>query len=234
MNDDPIERALREPGPRERGYLPAALPATLDAPTEHHRRSPLLVVGQMAAVAAVVAAGALLAVIIVRPSQPSPGAGAGSPTPTTPPPSSSPAALVDCHAADLAWTIDAWTGAAGSRETTVVAHGVSSLSGCEIRGRVLLELRDANGALLSGQPSASSIAVRSGTTIEMAVRWSNWCGRSVVAPVSLAATLPRDSKPVLLTPANGQVLLPPPCNGPGQPSTLDARPFGPSSRALQG
>lgn len=248
MNRDLIERALRQPGPREDGYLPVALPASAaDAPRAHGWRGMLLAAGQVGALTAAVVAGAAIAVMLSRGNAPAPGTngtGAGSPTPSPVPslavPSANPSLAApstrDCRHVDFAWTSDPWTGAAGSRGTTVLFRGVDSLTGCEISGRAVLVLRDANGGtLLSAETPVSTVGVEAGTLLEIGISWSNWCGDAPAGPISLALTLPGDSSEVPLVPPTdapgpGSGIPVPPCNGVGQPSVLNATDFQPSDR----
>jgi len=228
--DDQIERALREPGPREHGYVPIGLPATADeARGRLSRRSRMLQsVMPLGGLAAAVAAGAVIAIVLSRGITPTPGSNgpAASPSPTP-----SPAPTGACGAGDFAWTSDSWGGAAGSRGTIVVARAVTSLAPCVIHGRATLTLRDANGTLLiTGQTAPTDIKVNAGMQVEVGVTWSNWCGAEPAQPMSLQLTLPGDSTPVPLVPANDHGLAFQTCNGPGQPSTLGGTNFQPSSR----
>jgi len=239
MNRDRIERALREPGPRERGYSPESLPATASELQARmpRRRGLLMSAGGLGGLAAAVAAGAVVAVVLTRGFGPAPSnAGTGSnptPTPTataTPAPTASPAPIAACHAGDFAWTSDPWGGAMGSRGTTILARGVTSLQPCFIRGEATLTLRDANGTLLlTAHAAATDVTVKPQNLFEMGVSWSNWCGNDPAQPLSLTLVLPGDSLPVPLIPASGSILVPP-CNGPGQPSSLSGTGFQPSDR----
>ena len=107
MNRDRIERALREPGPRERGYLPESLPATAAELRARvpRRRALLMSAGALGGLAAAVAAGAVVAVVLTHGFAPGPGTGGtvASPTPT-PTPTRSPAPMTACRAGDVAWS----------------------------------------------------------------------------------------------------------------------------------
>ena len=99
-----------------------------------------------------------------------------------------------------------------------------------IRGQATLTLRDANGALLlTAHAGATDVSVKAGDLFEMGVSWSNWCGNDPAQPISLTLVLPGDSLPVPLVPASGSIQVPP-CNGPGQPSSLSGTGFQPSDR----
>lgn len=247
MTNDDVERQLRsERGPREAGYAPTILPATLDAgraPAAGPSR--LVRIGALAGVATAAAlAVALLGGVF---SGGNPGIGAGTsdePTPSAAPsigvPSASPSVAPssrDCRSEDFAWSSDPWTGAAGSRGTTVLARGVASLAGCQIDGPAVLVLRDGDDqTLLSAETPASAVMVRAGTLLEIGISWSDWCGDPPATPISLALTLPGDSSEVPLVPPtdgrpeSGSGIPVPPCNGAGQPAVLNATDFQPSDR----
>jgi hypothetical protein len=232
MNREQIERSLHQPGPLEQGYRPAALSARLaDARQRSGWRGTLLAVGQLGMVAAAVVAGTAIAVLLTR--TPTPGAngvGAGAPTPTEAA-SLAPSTIDACRAEDFAWSTDPWGGAAGSRGTTVLPRGVTSLRACQIQGRAALVLSDASGhTLLAAQSAVSAISVHGGTLLEIDISWSNWCGADPATPLSLSLTLPGDNHPVPLVASAGGILVPP-CLGQGQPSVLNATDFQLSSRA---
>jgi hypothetical protein len=227
---DRVQRALREPGPREAGYSPIGLPATAeDARARLSGRSRWLAsFGPLGGLAAAVAAGAVIAILVGRGITPAPGSGGPAASPSATP---SPAAVAACRAGDLAWSSDPWGGAPGSRGTIVVARGVATLQGCEIRGTATLTLRDANDALLvTGHTALNDVRLTAGMQFEVGVTWSNWCAVEPAQPISLQLTLPGDATPVPLIPANDHGLTFQTCNGPGQPSTLGGTNFQPSSR----
>jgi hypothetical protein len=246
MTHDDLERQLRsERGPREAGYAPTNLPATLDAGRAPGAGPSRQV--RIGAFAGVVAAAAL-AVVLLGGVFSGANPGIGSDTSDEPTPSAVPSIVVpsanpsvapstrDCRAEDFAWTSDPWTGAAGSRGTTVLLRGVASLVGCQIDGPAVLVLRDANDqTLLSAETPASAVTVRADTLLEIGVSWSNWCGDAPAAPISLALTLPGDSSEVPLVPPTdgpgpGPGIPVPPCNGAGQPSVLNGTDFQLSDR----
>jgi hypothetical protein len=244
MNRDRIERALREPGPRERGYSPEALPATAaELRARVPRRSRLLMsAGAVGGLAAAVAAGAVVAVVLSRGFSPGPATGGtvSSPTPTpstvpTSAPTPAPAPVAACRAEDFAWSSDPWGGAAGSRGTTIVAKGVTSLVACELKGAATLVLRDANRTvLISGHTAATKITVLAGQAYQVGVVWSNWCGAQPAQPITFSLTLPNDTTPVPVIPPDGSQIPVAPCNGAGEPSTLSGTDFQPSDRAPEG
>lgn len=233
MNRDQIERSLREPGPLEQGYQPVALPAeAADVRPAGGRKGPLLTVGRLGMLAAAVAGGAALAIMLTRsPAPATGGVGAGGTTPSQAA-SQAPTTAAACRAEDFAWTADPWGGAAGSRGTTVLARGVTSLAGCVIHGEAALMLSDASGhTLLASRSASTAITVRAGTLLEIGISWSNWCGSDPVGPLSLSLTLPGDTQAVPVLASDGGLIPVPPCLGPGQPAVLNATDFQLSSRA---
>ena len=215
MNRDRIERALREPGPREQGYSPEPLPATA---AELRARSPrrrglLMSAGAFGGLAAAVAAGAVVALVLVR------GFGGGSNTGgtvPTPSPTPEPATVGACHAGDFSWTADVWGGAAGSRGTTIQAVAGAT---CWLDGEMTLVLRDANNSVVvSGKTAVTNTKVARGSVYAMGVTWSNWCAAEPFQPLTFTLTLPGDTTAVPVTPPEANAT--PPCNGTGQPSTL--------------
>lgn len=233
MNNDDLERQLRaQAGPREVGYQPTVLPATLEA---EPRRSRPLSASRMALVGAAVLAGAALAIALTRVPQPAPsGVGAGgspgpSPTVRATPTQPEPAT---CVAGDFAWSTDPWGGAAGSRGTNVLLRGVTSLTGCLIAGDVSVQIRDANGQVLVSATTTSHLRSTAGDVFEIGIAWSNWCGQDPAAPLTAALQLPGDATEVPLV-APGDAGIPvPPCNGEGQPSNLSVTEIQPSTKAF--
>jgi hypothetical protein len=225
MNRDRIERALREPGPRESGYAPESLPATA---AELRARSPrrrglLMSAGALGSFAAAVAAGAVVAVVLVRAF----GGGANTGGTVSPKPVASTGPIGACTAGDFTWSSDVWGGAAGSRGTTVLARPAATTPTCLLNGRATLTLRDANGGVLITSHSANTDIKLNGhgPQLEMGITWSNWCDAAPSQPLSLTLTLPHDTTAIPLTPLAGSQIPVPPCNGPGQPSVLSGTAF---------
>jgi len=243
MNRDRIERALREPGPRERGYSPEALPATAaELRARVPRRNRLLMsAGAFGGFAAAVAAGAVIAVVLSRGVTPGPGTGGtvSSPTPTSvrtssptpaptpaPTPTSSPAPVAACRAGDFAWSYEPWGGDAGGRGTILTAKHSASAPACDLAGPASVVVLDANGhTLVSGYVrSATAQRVQPGETLHLGINWSNWCGSAPAEPVSVTLTMPDGSTAGPFAPGD-TALLPPPCNGASQPSSLSVADF---------
>jgi len=230
---DRVERALREPGPREERSGFVALPADIAearAMLRHSERSRILR-GFLGAGAAVATAAVAVLVALAVTQAPAPAANGVGSASSSPSPTPSPPPVAGCRAGDFAWSSGPWGGGAGSRGTIVVARGVGSLQGCIIRGRATLTLRDANGTLLvTGHTALNDVRLTAGMQFEVGVTWSNWCGAEPAQPMSLQLILPGDSTPVPLVPANDHGLTFQTCNGPGQPSTLGGTNFQLSSR----
>ena len=189
--------------------------------------------------AVVVAAGGALAGIRAfgGPSAPEPG---GSPSPSsqqTPSGSGLPA----CTSAQLR-AVGSMEGAAGSREGAITLENLSDQT-CTLQGRPVITLLDQSGNPISSGVTISStpprwvvdrspkppgwpvVTLRQGDSASVRIRWSNWCPNGGVPPLWRMGV-----------PGGGAVevggmdaLGAPPCNGPGQPSTIEEGPFEPGS-----
>jgi hypothetical protein len=133
-------------------------------------------------------------------------------------------------------------GAMGSREGAILVENVSSTR-CALQGYPRFRLLDASGRGATAayeqrrtEPQwkadrASAprgwpvVTLRPGARASVRLRWSNWCGTgSEAAPVW-----------TLRVPGSGRIDVmamdatsPPPCNGPGLPSTISVGPFEPA------
>jgi hypothetical protein len=163
--------------------------------------------------------------------------GSVSPSPAQPGPSGS--AISACTPGQLR-AVGSMEGAAGSREGGI---DVTNLSGetCTLQGTPAITLLDQNlnpvtsGVTFSSAPAGwvvnvlpkpagwPVVTLRPGDSASVRVSWSNWC------PDGRAAPLWR-----LGIPGGGAVdvggleaVTPPPCNGPGLPSTIEVGPFEP-------
>jgi hypothetical protein len=248
---DRLERSLREPGPRERGYRPRALPASLaEARRERHAARPVL----RAALVGAVAAGAAAVTLAITMGLPQehvgvPGAsssagssavassavasssvGSGSASPSAQP-TSDPSA--PCATANLAVSADPWGGAMGSRGTTVLFRTVDSAEPCTLNGSPKTEIVDAAGNVLvsaAASNAGSPVQLGAGRVAELNIRWSNWCGADPPPPLKLVLHLEGASAEFPVTALGGGQMSAPPCNGPGQPSILQVLPFEASTR----
>ncbi len=246
MKEDRLERALREPGPRELGYVPTPLPAGLGARPRAHRgpTGALVLAFRATGLAAAVVAAVLLVAFVTNggggagflglgasSSAPPPAAKTDAPASGVPA-SQTAGAAAPCRASDLAWSTDPWGGAAGSTGTSVLARGVASLDRCSISGSATVTLVDGFGRVVASVSApASSVEVRAATVVEAGIHWSNWCSAEPAAPLEMHLQLPGDTQLVPLVPAQGSVLVPS-CNGAGAPSSLGATAFQRSTRSM--
>lgn len=219
MGHDDLERRLRtERGPREAGYAPADLPATIEQRERPRRAASVMRVGLLAGAAV----AALLAVAIVSGlgrggNANVGGVGSGSPTASpssalaTPTPVASTGGA--CAAGDVVSTAEPWGGAAGGRGTIVTVTLADGAAACDVatgpRGRMV----DGSGAQLV----VSDVAVTGTTRLEpgarytVGVEWSNWCQSAPAGPVGLELQLDGSSwMPVAVSGGADPV---PPCNG---------------------
>jgi hypothetical protein len=227
MNDQDLERELRsQRSPREDGYAPTRLPMKLEDGTPAGPRRSM--VPRAALFAGAALAGAL-AVAVVAGIMSGPGPDVGNDGS----PSAQPTALVtgDCGPSDVALSAEPWGGAAGSRGTVVTVALAAGASPCDLPLPVRAEIVDANGKHLvkGASPTASgSVALGSGTSLQLGVAWSNWCGAQPAAPMTLFLGF-GNQVPVSVG-ATGSVpaTAVPPCNGDG-PSTLSQTDLQPQS-----
>jgi hypothetical protein len=214
MNDKDLERQLRsQRGPRERGYQPADLPATLNKGVATRGPSPLvqaavLVPALAAGVIAVAVVGALLR-----------GNGAGNVGGTTPQPSataSDDGKPVACLADDLQFAAEPWGGAAGSRGTVVSVSLTEGRPACLVSTGASGRITDANGTVLVSNARVlmrlPDVVLLPGDRFTIGVSWSNWCGEAPARPLSLAIRI--DNMPTWIVVSDG-VSTPtiPPCMG---------------------
>jgi hypothetical protein len=222
MNDNDLERRLRaESGPRERGYIPAQMPSTLDDGGSSTRRqrmvhAPILLLAAVAGVIVVAAAARLL------------GGGAplvGSGSPTSQPsasleatPSSSAEPTTEpgtCAPNDLSYAAEPWGGAAGSRGTVLNARRSDPATTCYLPLAIEVTIRDAAGSVvISGiapPMEVDSILIHRGGPA-ISVVWSNWCGPAIARPLSLEISFGA-SEPFPVGVAEGGDDPVPPCLG---------------------
>jgi hypothetical protein len=133
-------------------------------------------------------------------------------------------------------------GAAGSREGAAVLTNFSGGT-CTVQGRPAIVLLDQNlNPIISGivfEPAQPGWAVNRspepagwpfvtlapGDAASVRVRWGNWCPDGRAAPLWRMEIPGGGTVDVMGLDAVG----PPPCNGQGQPSTIEVGPFEPSS-----
>jgi hypothetical protein len=248
MSDDRIERELREPGPRETAGRGRQLPADvrqarLLLSEIDRRRSGGRVIVRATAVA-LTAAAAVAVAIAIGASRPgiSPGA-SETPQPTTAA-TSTPAAtptgsqsLLSCVESRVAAVADRWGGAAGSRGTTVHIT-VAGRPDCVLVGHPAARILAGDGSVVittqradqpwvePGDQPITLSATGPGTAVS--VVWSNRCDPSPAGPqLTLQLRITADGAWLPVNAAPGDEAIPvPPCNGPGEPSTLSAYRYG--------
>lgn len=215
MNDHDLERRLRsESGPREEGYMPTQLPASLDdtrrARPSRLTRIAVLVPAVAAGIGVVAVAGVLLGGQSSHPIL-----SGASPTPSSP----TPRPLEACRPADVAFYADPWGGAAGSRGTVVTISLTEGRYPCVFGPLMAARIVTPGGAtLIEGRSDVQDALVRldPGSKWEVAVSWSNWCGEPLDA-VQLVLVSHRTDFPVDVPNGIGAM---PPCNGENAPSVL--------------
>ena len=220
MNDNDLERRLRaETGPRERGYVPAQLPASPESPPSPSRPTRIV---RVAVLVGAVAAGALAVAVasaLINGNAPEGGVGVGgTPTPTA---SGSPHQPTDCQPVDVALTAEPWGGAAGSRGTVVTVALADGRYPCVIQRHVGATVADADGENLVAayvRMIYEPVVLSPGERYTVGVTWSNWCGGDVVEPVSLALESGGVGFPVDVPGGADPV---PPCLGENAPSALN-------------
>ena len=224
---DPLERSLGEPGPRERGYRPQPMPATLDEALRGRRGASIIPRAGVLVGVAALAAVATLAVVSRLPGENR----AGGPTVTASARASETAApAAPCVATVLAFSPDAWGGAAGSRGTSILFRTVDSAAACTVSGAPSASIVDASGQVLVVAPavSGSPVELGPGKVAELTFRWSNWCGAAPAQPLTLVLDLGAAPIRIPVTSQDGT----PPCLGPAEPSAFTVLPFAPSMQAF--
>lgn len=219
MNHEDLERQLQsQHGPREDGYAPTGLPATLAAGRESESGTSRLV--RTGLLVGVAVAGALtVAVVGSILSGRSPGVGGGGTTSAAPSASASPVATPGdgrCGNSDVTFSAEPWGGAAGSRGTTVTITLSPGQSACTLATLVMAQIDDADGtALVSGASvePGGSVSLQPGGTFAIGVAWSNWCGSDPAVPVTLSLKLEGWPFWMPVNPPAGGLNPVPPCLG---------------------
>lgn len=224
MNEE-IERRLQsERGPREEGYAPILLPASLDAGRQGDWRGSRLL---SAATLVGVAAAGVLAVIFVGGILSGPGPDIGGRVSAAPSPAASGGGGT-CEQSDITFTAEPWGGAAGSRGTTITIALAPERPACRLSRLVSVQIEDANGNVLVGMVSlvaGGPVLLEPGAAYAGGAAWSNWCAGAPASPVTLAVRL--GSWPPVWVPVDvpaGGVSPVPPCSGQG-PSLLGGSTF---------
>jgi hypothetical protein len=144
----------------------------------------------------------------------------------TPAPSSRPT-VGPCDPASLAARIKSWEGAAGSRIANVSLVNGGPVA-CLFEARNHPQLVDGRGVLIDGRDPATTpvLTLEPGATVTTIVSAANYCGAPPVPPVSVAFVL-GDGRRIVAEPAEASDEAVPPCNGPGQPGTIEMHPWAP-------
>jgi hypothetical protein len=225
VNEDRIERELRQRGPRERMATLPPVPADLAAAraelTRLDRGRALR--GALGAGLGVLAAAAVVGAIAVAASGPRNGPQVGDGRSVQP---SASAGIGECQASSLEANAEPWGAAAGSRGTMVhvtnkgsAACTVSGRPGATIGARLVAVVSTDGGT----DPGARPVELEPGQTALTSVVWGNWCGRDLSSgELSLTLEVGGDSLPVTPDPSAPDILVPP-CMGsdPTSLSTID-------------
>ncbi len=165
-----------------------------------------------------------------------------TPVPATPPPG-----LMPCLARDLQAQVSGWGGAAGTTyfrvritnasATACYLQGTPDAQVLDGQGRVILD--GAKGAGVSPSPPfvspGNAVAVLSpGTSTEIDIGWSDWCGPAISGPISFALLLPREGGRLVAAWAPG---VPPldravTCMGGSSSVVFAAGPFEPAATSV--
>ena len=186
----------------------------------------------------VIAGGAFAGVRAIQQQHEKPGPFASSrPNPTV-----TPAVTTSGCTSGQLRAVGSMQGAAGSREGAVRLTNYSNKT-CTLQGTPVITLLDGNlhpittGVTFSSSPAqwqANGTPRPAGWPVvtlapfhpaSFRVRWSNWCPQGRTAPL-WQIRIPGSGT----VDANGlEAVSPPPCNGPGMPSTIEVGPFEPSN-----
>jgi hypothetical protein len=236
MNNDDLERQLRaQAGPREHGYVPTRLPASLDEAPSARRASPLmraafLLPAAAAGILVVAVAGAILTGSIGNGNANVGGDATAEPTATTTP---SAGQLIACVVDDLTFVAEPWGGAAGSRGTVVTVSLKDGRPDCNASTGVSGRIVDANGTVLVGSIRFGmrfpDVVIHPGEQFTIGVAWSNWCGDPPARPLSLELKLDDIREWVTVSEPVSEPTSLPPCMGEGSPGNLSVTALQPAN-----
>jgi hypothetical protein len=166
----------------------------------------------------------------------------GQGTTTAPQQTSSGSPSAACTSGQLQ-AVASMEGAAGSREGVIVFTNISSDT-CTLEGRPTITLLDQSGQPITSGVNVSSaepgwsvngspepagwpvVTVKADDAASVRVRWSNWCPDGSPIPVWRFGMPNGETVGV----TGMDVVGPPPCNGQGQPSSIEEGPFEPATR----
>jgi hypothetical protein len=152
---------------------------------------------------------------------------------------SSTSVATECTAAQIS-AVASTEGAMGSREGAILFTNVSN-DPCTVAGRPAITLVDANDQAVTADVSVVPtepawsvnrspepegwpvMRLAPGASVSTRIRWSNWCPDGTSVP-AWQIVLPGGGT---VDVARMDVAGAPPCNGPGQPSTIEEGPFEP-------
>ncbi|HEY7590503.1 MAG TPA: DUF4232 domain-containing protein [Candidatus Limnocylindrales bacterium] len=148
-----------------------------------------------------------------------------TPTATVPATPTAVPTVGPCEPANVAARVVQWEGAAGSRIAQVELTNAGS-DPCQVAAVMRPQLVDARGSILldgATPADASVLTIGIGDVLTTSVRASNYCGADPTMPVTVAFDLGDGTRIVAAPAASGTDL--PPCNGPGQPGTIEMQPW---------
>ncbi len=140
-------------------------------------------------------------------------------------PSATPVPTVGpCTAKDLTARITSWEGAAGNRIASVTLTNASKAS-CLLTKTATPFLIDGRRTVLAqgmNPPTPATITVKPGETLHTLVDVTNVCTSPIKAPVTVAFDLDANglNGALVATPTSSSDTTVPPCNGPGQPASI--------------
>jgi hypothetical protein len=167
---------------------------------------------------------------------------AGVPTTSSAPRTQTAPTISACMSAQLR-AVGSMGGAAGSREGSIGLTNFSDAT-CTLQGTPSITLLDQNLKLITSDVAFSSappgwrvngsprpagwpvVSLRPGDSASVRIRWSNWCPDGRTAPL-WRLDIPGGGTVDIV---NGMdAVSPPPCNGSGQPSTIEEGPLEPGT-----
>jgi hypothetical protein len=160
-----------------------------------------------------------------------PTASASATPDVTSTPSASPGASVtttgECTPDEVDAVITKWEGAAGNRIADVELTNIGQRR-CTVHSLSRPQLVDGKGGVLikgSDPTTFKLLAMEPGDVLRTLVDASNYCGSSPRPPVTVDFV--QDNALIVATALTPTDTTLPPCNGPGQPGSIQMQPWGP-------